>query len=443
VIRKELIASDNSGHALWFCARFFSGFDKNGLEATHPFSSSPSTMSDASYPFFSIFAILGFVLVLIPLPWHLEAWNSGTCYYMMWTALACINQFVNSIIWAGNARNSAPAWCEICAFYLYVLGCLSCMIAIRIVFGSSVGIPAASLCIMRRLYSIAKVQAVILTPATVSDAFCSSAISNETLKKRRAIIIDTLICVLFPLVFIALREYCGSFSHVHCDDGTCRVHITRPSLRHLRGHRMQPICIQFNCGLHHDSNVAHYFGFDIRRLQRSVLPRWHLTFIHVFTSVLSIRAFFQRRAQLAEFLSSSKLLTMGRYLRLMALACTEILCTTPLAIFMTYLNTLQGVVPYTSWADVHYDYSRVGQYLAIDWQSDRKTAVALELGRWLPTVCAFVFFMFFGFAEEARKNYRATYRTLRKFLGSTTNIATPERRSVRCVLIPLSYQLRL
>ena len=71
-------------------------------------------MSDVTYPLFPIVAALGFVVVLIPLPWHLEAWNSGTCYYMIWVALACLNQLINSVVWANDAINRAPVWCDIC-----------------------------------------------------------------------------------------------------------------------------------------------------------------------------------------------------------------------------------------------------------------------------------------------------------------------------------------
>ncbi len=77
-------------------------------------NSPPSVMSDPTYPVFSIFACLGFILVLIPLPWHFQAWNAGTCLYMAWTAVACLNQFVNSVVWHGNAYNPAPVWCDIC-----------------------------------------------------------------------------------------------------------------------------------------------------------------------------------------------------------------------------------------------------------------------------------------------------------------------------------------
>ena len=78
-------------------------------------------MSDFTYPLFPVLACLGFVLALIPLPWHFRAWNSGTCFYMMWASLACLNQFVNSVVWAGNALNPAPIWCDICAYHLGLL----------------------------------------------------------------------------------------------------------------------------------------------------------------------------------------------------------------------------------------------------------------------------------------------------------------------------------
>ena len=51
------------------------------------------------------------------------AWNMGTLLYMFWTGIAVLNMFINSIIWDGNAINSAPVWCDICTytFILYVL----------------------------------------------------------------------------------------------------------------------------------------------------------------------------------------------------------------------------------------------------------------------------------------------------------------------------------
>ncbi|KAJ7440954.1 GPCR fungal pheromone mating factor, partial [Mycena latifolia] len=78
-----------------------------------------------------------------------------TFYFMLWTALACLNQFINSIVWAQDISNFAPWWCEI---------------SIRIILGAGVGILALALCIVRRLYTIASVQSVSISRAEVRSA---------------------------------------------------------------------------------------------------------------------------------------------------------------------------------------------------------------------------------------------------------------------------------
>lgn len=73
-------------------------------------------MGDPTYPLFSIFAFIGFVVGLIPMTWHLQSWNSGTCIYMIWASFASLIEFVDSIVWNGSVRNPAPVWCDICAY---------------------------------------------------------------------------------------------------------------------------------------------------------------------------------------------------------------------------------------------------------------------------------------------------------------------------------------
>lgn len=74
---------------------------------------------DAPNWVFSMFAFAGFVLAMIPLPWHFEAWNTGTCLYMIWAGISCLNLFINSIIWNDNVINSAPIWCDICEYFIF------------------------------------------------------------------------------------------------------------------------------------------------------------------------------------------------------------------------------------------------------------------------------------------------------------------------------------
>lgn len=129
--------------------------------------------------------------------------------------------------------------------------------------------------------------------------------------------------------------------------------------------------------------------------------------------VMSLRAFTRRRAAFAELLSAHNSLTPGRYLRLMALAATDILLTTPLGIFTIVLNlTASPVGPWRSWADTHFDYSRVEQFPAILWRSSRLTLISIQFTRWASPATALIFFAFFGFAVEARKNYALVFGLL-------------------------------
>lgn len=122
-------------------------------------------MSDPTYPLFPIFAFLGFVVSLVPFSWHLQASNAGTCVYMLWTAFACLIEFVDSLVWHGNIRVIVPVWCDICEpFYsssrnLTLMRCL----ATKFLIGAGVGIPASALCINRRLYAIASVSNVSIS----------------------------------------------------------------------------------------------------------------------------------------------------------------------------------------------------------------------------------------------------------------------------------------
>lgn len=111
-------------------------------------------------------------------------------------------------------------------------------------------------------------------------------------------------------------------------------------------------------------------------------------------------------------LFASTALTASRYLRLMLLTVVESLCTIPIASYGMSLNISSGIQPWVSWSDTHWGYSYVGQYPSILWKMDRTAVVTLELTRCLPIFCAFVFFGFFGFAEEARRNYSRMYNTL-------------------------------
>ncbi|KAI0066205.1 putative fungal pheromone GPCR STE3-type [Artomyces pyxidatus] len=125
-------------------------------------------MSDPSNTAFIVFSFLGFVLVLIPFYWHYKAGNTGTCLYMFWASLGCLNAGVNAIVWNGNWADPAPVWCDI---------------STRIILAENSAISASTLCITRRLYLIA---------------------TNTVGSKRREAIINFSLGLGFPILNVAL-----------------------------------------------------------------------------------------------------------------------------------------------------------------------------------------------------------------------------------------------
>jgi pheromone a factor receptor len=305
------------------------------------------------------FSFIGFVLVTVPLPWHLEAWNTGTCLYMIWTAIGCFNFFVNSIVWDGNAYNISPIWCDISA---------------RLIIMVAVAIPAASLCINRRLYHIASVNSV----------------TNTKRQKRQAVMVDLAIGLGIPVLEGILQYIPQGHRYNIIEDVGCFPWI-------------------------YNTPLAFVFVYT-----------WPLIIgiVSAIYSGLTIRAFAKRRVQFKQLLSANSNLNSNRYFRLMCLAGIELLCTIPLSSWVLYNNAANGVVPWKGWEDTHSHFARVDQIPAIIWRNNYATHVSFELTRWSMVVCAFIFFAFFGFADEARKNYRHAFSSVAKRVGYSTGSMT-------------------
>ncbi|KAI6002477.1 STE3-domain-containing protein [Pisolithus orientalis] len=329
--------------------------------------------------FFSACAFIGFVLCTIPLPWHLEAWNTGTCLYMIWAALGCLIQFINSVVWNSNVIDKAPVWCDITSKFM--IGC-------------AVALPAASLCINRRLYYIVSVDSVTRTRA----------------EKRRDVLVDLSIGLGIPILEMILRElfitsFKGHRFNIFEEIGCYPTTYNTPPAYAL------VFCWPVAIGL----VSAVYCNIVV---WRSVAGNSRASFI-----VCTIRELALRRAQFKELLSANRNMSSSRYFRLMGLAGIEVLGTIPIGAYVIYLNvTVEPIQPWISWANTHYDFSRVAQYPSVVWQAESSMAVSLQMSRWLYVACAFVFFGFFGFADEARRNYRLAYTSIAKKVGISTGM---------------------
>jgi hypothetical protein len=90
------------------------------------------------------------------------------------------------------------------------------------------------------------------------------------------------------------------------------------------------------------------------------------------------------------------------------MALTEMLWGTTLTAYNLYNNvTLAGLRPYTSWAQVHSHFERV-QALPTAWLPAKALSVMM-LFWWCIPASSIIFFAFFGFGEEAVKEYKRVW----------------------------------
>ncbi|KAF8972945.1 STE3-like pheromone receptor [Flammula alnicola] len=309
---------------------------------------------------FSVFSFITFILVCIPFPWHLEAWNTGTCLYMFWTALALLSFFINSVIWRDSAINFAPVWCDITS---------------KIIIGISVAIPAASLCINHRLYCIAAVRSVTRTKQ----------------EKYRAIMVDLAIGLGIPVLVMILHYIVQGhrfniFEEVGCYPFTYN---TPPAFFLVY---MVPIPIGLTSGAY---SILSIIAFRKRHAE--------------FKEILSSNS----------NLNSNRFFRLMALAGIEVACCIPLSIAT-----IVLNATRGEVRPWISWEDTHYGFSRVDQFPAVLWRSNPNTNTGVEMTRWLVVVCGLIFFAFFGFADEAQKHYKIAFASVAKRVGYTTTSGT-------------------
>ncbi|KAJ2937036.1 hypothetical protein H1R20_g62, partial [Candolleomyces eurysporus] len=321
----------------------------------------------ASNQAYSAISFIACFLVLIPMPWHLEAWNTGTVLYMSWTATSLLNFFINSIIWNGNFKNWAPVWCDISS---------------KLIIGVSFGIPCASLCINRRLYYIASVQTV----------------KNTVRDKYKAIAMDLTIGIVVPMIMMALHYV-------------------------VQGHRFD-IFEDVGCWPS-TYNVTLQYAL----LQAPLLLIPSISAVYAVMSIICFCK--RKSAFNGMLASRSSSLTSSRYWRLMSLASLEVVLGLPTTLAFVVISATSKefpVQPWISWEDTHYDFSNVILIPGVAWRN-LPTAYTLELTRWSSVVCALIFFAFFGFAEEARKHYSSAVSTVCGAIGVENPFSGQKTRS--------------
>ncbi|KAF5384602.1 hypothetical protein D9757_007452 [Collybiopsis confluens] len=318
--------------------------------------------TDPLYPLFSIFAFFSFFLPLIPLTWHLQAWNLGACFYMMWASLLGLIQFVDSIIWAGTVLDLAPIWCDITT-HVYQAACFA--------------IPLSSLCIVRRLYLISSLKTAL-----------------TRLEQRRAMIFDIFVCFIMPLALLALQ--------------------------YVSQGRRYEIWEEVGCRIHMDRTLAMPFIINV-----PIIATGLVSMVYDVLCIRALFQHLRKRKELSKSVPSSAF-TYDRYIPIVTLAFLEMACTTPIATCALIFNIELGLEPWISWDYVHGYFDYIEMIPSPVWKSQDLVRNAIETERWVTASFGIIIFLFLGTTKEARRQYWRAYRRLRRLVGQKTTTDTPE-----------------
>ncbi|KAI0056323.1 fungal pheromone STE3G-protein-coupled receptor [Artomyces pyxidatus] len=299
---------------------------------------------------FSAFAFIGFVISLIPLPWHIKGnANVGTCLFMFWSALGCITQSINSRVWDGNMDNPAPIWCDISTH--------------AIILGEIIAISSSILCITRRFYCIVD--------------------QGET-ATRREDLIDFSIGFGMPILVVTLSYTVqGHRFDIYEDVGCWPAIVNTPPSYALVF--IWPLVIGLFSGIFGTITMLRCLHHRHRRNAVGTLTYEP----HIFRQDRSL------------FIHCMLFCNIGTVL------------TFPFGGYLIYLNvTSPSFVPSVSWTDIRTDFPHIDQYPSDVWIADSQMRSNLTLLRWATVLWAFAFFALFGFAKEALRHYSMAWQSL-------------------------------
>ncbi|KAF9061816.1 STE3-like pheromone receptor [Rhodocollybia butyracea] len=237
-----------------------------------------------------------------------------------------------------------------------------CDISAQVIIGASVGLTTSTLAISRQLYSISAMNGASKSPK----------------EKQRDMIINSLIAFGIPLLvmllhFIVQPRRFDIFEEIGCQPAT------------------------FN-------TVAAYVLYFMWPVVIGLC-----SFVY---SVLTLQNFYYRRIEFAKVTSNGSGMSPERYIRLMLLVCVDMICNTPIGVFSILVAARAALLPFSTLSQT-VNFTHVELVPSSVWKADRLSRAVTEINHWVPVFCSFVFFVFFGFAEEAKKNYRRWYESIK------------------------------
>jgi len=239
-----------------------------------------------------------------------------------------------------------------------------CDISTKLIIGISYALPGAALCVCRHLASVAS----------------TSQARSSVRDKRWRTIFEVIMCFGIPCLVMALHYIVQGHRYDLLENIGClpSIYISWPAILILW------------------------------------VPTIIMSIITMIYAGIALRFFIIRRVEFESFLrGGSSSLTTGRYLRLMGLAVTEILWGISLSSYILFLNVFDGGLRvWDNWEHVHSDFGRIDRFPFR--LMPKAIQSRLLLSWWITPATAILFFLFFGFGEEAMAEYRGVIVWIRR-----------------------------
>lgn len=292
----------------------------------------------------TVISFLAAFLVVVPFPWHWRAKNIATLTTMAWLFILNLFRAVNTIIWAGNVKVIAPAYCDIGTMLWTAAGW---------------GLPASSVCITRHLAAVASPN---FTPTGLNE-------------KRHRFWFEMVMCVFMPFVFAGIHYIPQGHRFDIMEDLGCQP-ATYFTWAAIWLYYFPSLALSLIASIY---AVLAIYWFMERRAQ--------------FRELLT---------------ASRSGLTTGRYLRLLSLGLAEIVLCFGYNIYILVDEfQLTGILPWISWENVHWHFGTPHQFPSVVMPPALKRSNMVMFTLLPVSAFAFFLFFAFGeeAVAEYKKNW--------------------------------------
>ncbi|KAJ6498430.1 Rcb2.42 [Mycena vitilis] len=247
-----------------------------------------------------------------------------------------------------------------------------CDIVTKIKIGATFALPSSCLCLALQLYAIA------------------SSLRTTT-RGRRGAILDFTLCFGLPIIIMVLHYI-------------------------VQGHRFD-IFEDFGCRPAIYISLASLFLVDLPPIVAALLA--------LVYCAMALFHFFRRRIAFTRTMEASDSgLTTSRYIRLMSMTMVLGTWNAIIISISTWATYGEGLRPWTSWSDVHFNFSRIQPYTIA---SIPQSILRLTSLLWAAVpISSLFFFFFFAFGNDAMKEYRHLFRWINKSVrrNSSTRVTS-------------------